>query len=436
MNVVDGFLERVADKSAQIVVVGAGYVGLPFAVEAAEAGFETITYDVDPQKAEAINSGASYIGDISSARLKALVDSGKLRATTESLIMRSADAIIICVPTPLNKTKDPDVSMIMSATEALLGSLRRGQLVVLESTVYPGFTREAMKEQLERTGLRVGRDIFLAFSPERVDPGNGSFATKNTPKVLGGHTENCNKCAIALYEHFIENLVPVSSCDVAEMAKLLENTFRSVNIGLVNEVALMCTKLGIDVWEVIDAAATKPFGFMPFYPGPGLGGHCIPVDPHYLSWKLKTLHYNARFIELAGEVNAAMPEVVVQRVADVLNEHTKPMKGSRVLVLGVAYKPNIDDVRESPAIDVIELMRKRGAQVSYHDPHVPQVHVSGEDLHSVELEALGSYDIAVIVTHHTCFDYRAICEKSQLVFDTRNATKGVRSDYRAKVTVL
>lgn len=430
------FLDRVSDKSAQIVVIGAGYVGLPFAVEAAEAGFETIAYDVTKEKTDLINQGKSYIGDISDERVAKLVESGKLRATTESIIMRSADAIIICVPTPLNKTKDPDVSMIMTATEALLGHLRRGQLIVLESTVYPGFTREAMSEQLERTGLKVGRDIYLAFSPERVDPGNPTYMTKNTPKVIGGMTEACNRCAVSLYKNFIDNLVEVSSCDVAEMAKLLENTFRSVNIGLVNEVALMCDKLGIDVWEVIDAAATKPFGYMPFYPGPGLGGHCIPVDPHYLSWKLKTLHYTARFIELAGEINRGMPEVVVQRVADALNDRVKPVKDSNVLVLGVAYKNDIDDMRESPAIDVIELLRLRGAKVSYHDPHVDHICVGSERYESVGLENLSSYDMVVIITAHSAFNYKEICSQAQVVFDARNATKNIRADFKDKIVVL
>ncbi|PIE19941.1 MAG: UDP-N-acetyl-D-glucosamine dehydrogenase [Proteobacteria bacterium] len=430
------FLKRVADKSAQIVVIGAGYVGLPFAVESAEAGFETIAYDLSKEKVESVNAGKSYIGDIPDERLSKLVEAGKLRATTESIIMRSADAIIICVPTPLNKTKDPDVSMIMTATEAILGHLRRGQLIILESTVYPGFTREALAEQLERTGLKVGRDIYLAFSPERVDPGNETYQTKNTPKVLGGMTESCNRCAIALYEHFIDHLVPVSSCDVAEMAKLLENTFRSINIGLVNELALMCQKLGIEVWEVIDAAATKPFGFMPFYPGPGLGGHCIPVDPHYLSWKLKTLHYNARFIELAGEVNRGMPEVVVQRIADALNDAVKSVKDSKVLVLGVAYKADIDDMRESPAIDVIELLRRRGAKVSYHDPHVPSMVAGDETYECVPLENVSDYDLVAILTDHSAFDYLPICQEAQLVFDTRNATKAIRADFRNKVVVL
>jgi UDP-N-acetyl-D-glucosamine dehydrogenase len=436
MDSIGTFLKRVEDKSAQIVVIGAGYVGLPFAVESAEAGFETIAYDLSEEKIASLNEGKSYIGDIPDERLAPLIEGGKLRGTTESLVMRNADAVIICVPTPLNKTKDPDVSMIMTATEALLSGLRRGQLIVLESTVYPGFTREAMKEQLERTGLRVGRDIFLAFSPERVDPGNKNFATKNTPKVLGGMTESCNKAAIALYEHFIENLVPVSSCDVAEMAKLLENTFRSINIGLVNELAIMCNKLNVDVWEVINAAATKPFGFMPFYPGPGLGGHCIPVDPHYLSWKLKTVHYNARFIELAGEVNSSMPEFVVQRIADVLNDAVKPVKGSKVLVLGIAYKPDIDDMRESPALDVIELLKRRGADVSYHDPYVDSITLGEETMENVPFEKISEADIVAIVTNHSSFDYGMVCEKAKLVFDTRNATQNVRSDYRDKVFVL
>jgi UDP-N-acetyl-D-glucosamine dehydrogenase len=343
---------------------------------------------------------------------------------------------VICVPTPLNKTKDPDISLIMNAADALLPHLRRGQLVVLESTTYPGFTREVLKPYLERTGYKVGRDVFLAFSPERVDPGNPVYHTKNTPKVIGGMTERCNELTQALYSHFIDTIVPVSSCDAAEMVKLLENTFRAVNIGLVNEVALMSKKLGLSTWEVIDAAASKPFGFMPFYPGPGLGGHCIPVDPHYLSWKLKTLKYQARFIELAGVINSGMPEVVVQLVADALNDRKKPVRGSRILVLGVAYKADIDDVRESPALDVLELLLQRGGDVSYHDPFVAKIRLGERELASVPLDKLGSYDCAIVVTNHKVFDYAQICKESQLVVDTRNATKGVRSDFVDKIVTL
>ncbi|MCC6749715.1 MAG: nucleotide sugar dehydrogenase [Deltaproteobacteria bacterium] len=424
------------DKTARIVVVGAGYVGLPLAVEAARAGLETIAFDVDEQKVRAVNAGTSYVGDVPDTDLKPLVESGKLRAAADPVVMAGADAVIICVPTPLNKTKDPDVSMIMSAAGALLPHLHRDQLVVLESTTYPGFTREVLKPALERTGLKVGRDVFLAFSPERVDPGNPRFQTRNTPKVIGGMTDACQKLTVALYSHFIEKIVPVTSCDSAEMVKILENTFRAVNIGLVNEVALMCKKLGINTWEVIDAASTKPFGFMPFYPGPGLGGHCIPVDPHYLSWKLRTLKYNARFIELAGVINSGMPEVVTQLVADAMNDRMKTVNGSKILVLGVAYKPDIEDVRESPSLDVIELLAARGGQVSYHDPYVPKLVEGHLTMESVPFDALGSYDCVVIVTHHKCIDYLKLCKEAQLVVDTRNATKGLRSDFAEKIVTL
>ena len=429
-------LGKIKDKTAKVVVVGAGYVGLPFAVESALAGFETVAYDVAEDKVQAINEGRSYIGDIKDSVLAPLVSAGQLRAAADPVVLASADAVIICVPTPLNKTKDPDISLIMNAAEALLPHLHRDQLVVLESTTYPGFTREVLQPFLERTGYRVGRDVFVSFSPERVDPGNEIYQTKNTPKVVGGITEDCTRLTIELYENFIDTVVPVSTCDAAEMVKLLENTFRAVNIGLVNEVALMCKKLGLDTWEVINAAASKPFGFMPFYPGPGLGGHCIPVDPHYLSWKLKTLKYNARFIELAGEVNSSMPEVTVQLVADALNEHEKPVKGSQVLVLGVAYKRDIDDVRESPALDVLELLAQRGAKVSYHDPYVAQIRFGSGTMHSVSLEQLPSFDCLVIVTHHSSVDYARICDEAQLIVDTRNATKDYRAQHGHKIVTL
>ncbi len=430
-------LQKFKDKRARVVVIGAGYVGLPFAVESARAGFETVAFDISEEKVAQINEGTSYIGDIPSEELAEVVASGALRAASDPVVLGTGDAIIICVPTPLNKTKDPDVSLIMSAANALLPHLHRDQLVVLESTTYPGFTREMLAPHLERTGYRVGRDIFLGFSPERVDPGNPVYQTKNTPKVVGGMTEACTELSIALYSHFIDTVVPVSSLDAAEMVKLLENTYRAVNIGLVNEVALMCNKLGLDTWEVIDAAATKPFGFMPFYPGPGLGGHCIPVDPHYLSWKLKTLKYNARFIELAGEINSAMPEVSVQIVADALNEHEKPVKGSKVLVLGVAYKQDINDVRESPALDVIELLKGRGAVVSYHDPHVASIRVGGGGtMESAPLSDIGTADCVVIVTAHSDLDYEAICTEARLIVDTRNATRDLKDRFGDKIVTL
>jgi UDP-N-acetyl-D-glucosamine dehydrogenase len=432
----DTLLQKFKDKSARIAVIGAGYVGLPFAVEAARAGFETAAYDLTEEKVRSINEGRSYIQDVKDEILKPLVEKGVLRASTDAIVLGQADAIIICVPTPLNKTREPDVSLIMSAAEALLPHLRRHQLVVLESTTYPGFTREMLQPTLERTGYKVGKEVFLSFSPERVDPGNPVYQTKNTPKVIGGVTAKCTELTHALYSHFIDKLIPVSSADAAEMVKLLENTFRAVNIGLVNEVALMCKKLGLDTWEVIDAAASKPFGFMPFYPGPGLGGHCIPIDPLYLSWKLRSLKYQARFIELADVINTGMPEVTTQLVADALNDHKKPVKGSKVLILGVAYKANIEDVRESPALDVIELLHKRGAEISYHDPYVARIEVGDLKFESVPLENIGAYDVIVVVTNHKVFDTSRICREAKLVVDTRNATKGIRKELGQRIVTL
>lgn len=436
MTSLETLLGKIEDRSARVAVVGAGYVGLPLAVEAAQQGFETVAYDKAPDKVQAIAAGRSYVGDVLDADLAPLVAAGTLRATSDPVVLGSADAVVICVPTPLNKTKDPDVSLIMDAAAALLPHLHRGQLVVLESTTYPGFTREVLRPELERTGLRVGQDVFLAFSPERVDPGNRTHQTKNTPKVIAGMTPACRRAAVALYGTIIDTLVPVSSCDAAEMVKLLENTFRAVNIGLVNEVSLMCAKLGLDTWEVIEAAATKPFGFMPFFPGPGVGGHCIPVDPQYLSWKLKTLKYHARIVDVASEINAGMPLVVTQLVAHALNEHGKPLNGARVLVLGVAYKPDANDVRESPALDVIELLGQRKARVAYCDPHVPRLRVGEQELASVGLDDLASYDAVVIVTDHRAFDYGRICAAAQLVVDTRNATRLFRRDHGGKIFTL
>jgi UDP-N-acetyl-D-glucosamine dehydrogenase len=436
LSTAESLQRKFGDKSARVTVVGAGYVGLPFAVEAASAGFETVAYDVSEDKVRQINEGSSYVGDVPDSVLAPLVNDGCLRASSDAAVLGWADAVIICVPTPLNKTKDPDVSLIQSAADALLPHLHRGHLVVLESTTYPGYTREVLAPHLERTGYRVGKDVFLAFSPERVDPGNPKYHTKNTPKVIGGMTPLCTELTRALYAHFIDNIIPVSTCDSAEMVKLLENTFRAVNIGLVNELALMCKRLRVDTWEVIEAAATKPFGFMPFFPGPGLGGHCIPIDPLYLSWKLKTLKYQARFIELADVINSGMPEVVVQLVADGLNDHGKPIKGSRLLILGVAYKANIDDVRESPALDIIEILHQRGAQISYHDPHVARVAVGPNTLDSVPLSDIGSYDAVVIVTNHASIDYGEVCRQARLVIDTRNSTRRFRADYPGKIVTL
>jgi len=423
-------------RKAHVAVVGAGYVGLPLAVEAARAGHRVTAYDRSTDKVAKLNAGTSYIQDIPSAELAPLVGSGRLAASADPAVLGTADAVIICVPTPLNKTKDPDNSFILDAADALVPHLRSPQLVVLESTTFPGFTREVLLPRLRAGGRTPDVDFFVGFSPERVDPGNVRWFTRNTPKVLGGISPASLDVARALYETFIERVVPVSSTDAAEMVKLLENTFRAVNIGLVNEVAIMCQRLGLDTWEVIDAAATKPFGFMPFYPGPGLGGHCIPIDPLYLSWKLKTLKYNARFIELADEVNSEMPEVVIARVADALNGRRKPINGSRVLVCGVAYKKDIDDVRESPALDILTLLQRRGAEVAYHDPHVPNLTLAGFDLPSTPLDRVDTFDCVVIVTDHRTVDYADLVARAQLVVDTRNATRALRATHGAKIVTL
>jgi len=425
---------RIRDGSAQVGILGLGYVGLPLSVEFAAAGLPVVGFDLSSSKVEAVNRGESYIKDVPGERLAPLTRSGRLRATTDFEALGACDAVVICVPTPLSKTKDPDLSMVVEASKAIAARLRPGQLVVLESTTYPGTTEELILPILTEGGLRVGQDFFLAFSPERVDPGNGSFNTRNTPKVIGGFTAACSRMARALYGRAIDTLVPVSSPRAAEMVKLLENTFRSVNIGLVNEVALMCERLGIDVWEVIDAASSKPFGFMPFYPGPGLGGHCIPIDPFYLSWKLKTLNYRARFIELAGEVNSAMPEHVCSRIADALNDRCKSVKGSRILVLGVTYKKDIDDVRESPALDVLRILERRGARVGYNDPYVPHLELNETRLASQDLlPAVREADAVVIVADHSSYPYREIVEAAQVVVDTRNATRGIASDKIVKI---
>ncbi|MEM6528076.1 MAG: nucleotide sugar dehydrogenase [Chloroflexota bacterium] len=419
-------LERLNSRHATIGVVGLGYVGLPLAVEFAEADYNVIGFDLSESKISRLNSGDSYIPDIPSARLAPPVNRQKLCGTTDASDLAHADAIIICVPTPLRKTRDPDMSFIIAAVNTIKAIARKGTLVVLESTTYPGTTAELVVPQLEEMGFTIGDDIFVAFSPERIDPGNTVYQVRNTPKVVGGMTPHCTEVTQALYRAAVDNVVPVSSPTSAEMVKLLENTFRAVNIGLVNEMALMCDRLGIDVWEVIDAAATKPFGFMPFYPGPGLGGHCIPVDPHYLSWKLKTLNYNARFIELASEVNTSMPYHVMDKITDALNDDSKSVRGARVVVLGVAYKRDVDDVRESPALDVIGLLREKGADVVYHDPHVASLRLDnrdGERIHSVDYSEalLAEADCVVIITNHTAFDYAHITRHSQLIIDTRHA---------------
>jgi UDP-N-acetyl-D-glucosamine dehydrogenase len=422
-------LEKIESRHARTGVVGLGYVGLPLAVELAKAGFHTTGIDLDQRKIDAIMAGRSYIPDVPTAEVQALRTSGKLDATTDFSVVKELDTINICVPTPLRKTKDPDMSYIVSAVEAIAAHLHPGMLIVLESTTYPGTTDEVVQPLLEATGLKAGVDFFIAFSPERVDPGNPMFQTRNVPKVVGGLTPECSKLAAALYGTAIETIVPVSSTRVAEMVKLLENTFRAVNIGLVNELALMCDRMNIDVWEVVDAAKTKPFGFMAFYPGPGLGGHCIPIDPFYLSWKAKQSGFDPRFIELAGHINAGMPHYVAQKVVDALNTRRKALNGSRILVAGVAYKREIDDMRESPALDVMHLLESKGAQVDYADPYVPAVHArewpGRRDLAAVEIKrgTYEQYDCVVIVTDHKTFDYDAMVAGAELIVDTRNAIK-------------
>ncbi len=489
-------LTKIQNRTAIVAVIGLGYVGLPLAVAFAKAGFRVIGIDVDEKKVEAVNRGESYIRDVSSADLAVLVggadlpssavvrrssasdhrppttdhrsSSGSLTATTDYAVLEHADVAIICVPTPLSKTRDPDVRYILAAGEAVARHMHPGMLVVLESTTYPGTTEELLLPRLEagyarrygesdhrpttkdqgptaidqrpttndqrsslvvRRSSMVGTDFFLAYSPERIDPGNTKYTVENTPKVVGGVTPDCLEVASTLYGSVVSEVVPVSSPAAAEMTKLLENTFRAVNIALVNEVAIMCDKLGLDVWEVIDAAATKPYGFMKFTPGPGVGGHCIPLDPHYLSWKLKTLNYNARFIQLAGEINSEMPRYWVEKVVDALNEQGKPVKGSRVLVLGVAYKKDIDDVRESPALDIIELLRQKGAEVRYHDPHVPQFSYNGASFHCEPNldEALATADCVIIATNHSTYDWQAIRHKARCIVDTRNVLKNTAS---------
>ena len=416
--------QKLENKTAIVAVLGLGYVGLPLAVAFADSGFQVIGIDPVQEKVDSINRGESYILDISSDRLASHVQAGRIKATTDFSVLASADAVSICVPTPLRKTGDPDLSYIVSATESLAPYVHAGMVVVLESSTYPGTTREMVLPRLTgSSNLEVGKDIFIAFSPERVDPGRTDWTTKNTPKVVGGITPTCSDVAATWYRQALDTVVPVSSTEVAEMAKLLENTFRMINIGLVNELAIMCDRLGVDVWEVIDAAATKPFGFMKFTPGPGLGGHCIPIDPLYLSWKLKSLNYTARFIELASEINTGMPRFAVSKVQDALNVIGKPLKGSRVLVLGVAYKPDIDDLRESPALDVIHLMKSKGADVRYHDPYVPSFRHDGWSMTSVSdlLSEVRRADCVVIVTNHKIYDYPAILDAAALIVDTRNA---------------
>jgi len=419
--------EKIRCRTARVGIVGLGYVGLPLAVEFARAGFHVTGIDLSEAKTRRVNAGDSYIGDIPSAILAPLVQAGKLSATTDFSAVLDLDTINICVPTPLRKTKDPDMSYIVSACEEIVKYLHPGTLVILESTTYPGTTDELLLPMLSKGGLEVGKDFFLCFSPERVDPGNPKFQTANIPKVVGGCTAACTEIGRLFYAQALQHVVPVSSTQVAEMVKLLENTFRMINIGLVNEMALMCDRIRINVWEVIDAAATKPFGFMPFYPGPGLGGHCIPIDPFYLSWKTKQAGIEARFIELAGYINGQMPHFVVDKVQNALNDAGKPVKGSRIHVMGVAYKRDIDDMRESPALDVMMLLQRRGGLVTYSDPHVPRLHVEGLEIDASPQEAAAEADCVVIVTDHAAFDYPALVRQAALIVDTRNALKGVSS---------
>ncbi len=434
MNLID----RIDNRTAEVAVVGLGYVGLPLAVRIAAVGLRTVGIDVKAERVDNINAGISDIGDISSEDLAAQVNRDKLSATTDFAAVNGVDAVIICVPTPLNKTRDPDISFIVKAAEQIRTHMKAGQLFVLESTTYPGFTREVLAPLLEGTSdLKAGTDFHVAFSPERVDPGNPTYGVRNTTKIVGAMTPDGAAEVSALYSSFIDTVKVVSSPDVAELVKLLENTFRAVNIGLVNELAVICNKLSINTWEVIDAAATKPFGFMPFFPGPGLGGHCIPIDPLYLSWKLHALNYQARFIELADSINTAMPAHVVQLVQDALNENSRALKGAHVLVLGVAYKRDIDDYRESPAINIMDQLEQKGAVAHYYDPHVPSFSEKGRVRHSIaSLDTLGEYDVSLIITDHTSFDYDDICARSAMVVDTRNATRDVRQNHDGKVCLL
>ena len=415
---------KLKDRSAKVVILGLGYVGLPLATIFAEAGFNVVGVEPDQAKVDKLKKGESYVQDVPSEKLARLMQDGYLSATTEFSVMAEADAVSICVPTPLRKTGDPDLSYILVATDQVAKYMHPGVVVVLESTTYPGTTREILLPKLtENSGLEVGEDFFLAFSPERVDPGREDWTTYNTPKVIGGITEACSEMASLWYQQALETVVPVSSAESAEMAKLLENTFRMINIGLVNEMAIMCDRLGLDVWEIIDAAATKPFGFMKFTPGPGLGGHCIPIDPLYLSWKLRALNYTARFIELASEINTGMPRYVISKVQDALNDKGLPLNGSQILVIGAAYKPDVDDIRESPSLDIIGLLRQKGAQVSYHDPYIPRITHEDWNLESVPdlIESAKDSDCVVIVTDHSEYDYKSILEKTALIVDTRNA---------------
>lgn len=428
-------IEKIDSLNAKVAIIGLGYVGLPLAVEIAKAGFSVTGIDVDKKRVEMLNKGNSYIMDVPENDLKECIKRKKLQATTSYDVISEADCVSICVPTPLRKTKDPDISYILSAIDEVSKRLRKGQLILLESTSYPGTTEELFLPSLKGKGLQEGKDFFLAFSPERVDPGNKIYKTKNIPKVIGGITQSCTEVASFFYKKFIDDVFPVSSAKVAEMVKLLENTFRSVNIALVNELALMCNRMGIDVWEVIEAAATKPFGFMPFYPGPGLGGHCIPVDPYYLVWKARSIGFEPRFIEIASYINSTMPAYVVTRITDALNKKGKPVKGSKILIMGIAYKKDVSDTRESPALDIITMLEEKGAEISFSDPYNEMIKIGDRLYRSVKLtpEYLKKMDCVVIVTDHSAFDYKMIFENSSLIFDTRNALKRFKGDNIVKL---
>jgi len=420
--------EKIRTRTARVGIIGLGYVGLPLAVEFAKAGFSVTGIDISEEKVRRMNAGESYIGDIPTSTLAPLVESGKLRATTDFAAVLELDTVNICVPTPLRKTKDPDMSYIVASCQAIARHFHAGMLVILESTTYPGTTDELVLPMLNKGGLEVGNDFYLCFSPERVDPGNPKYQTVNIPKVVGGCTPACTEMGRLFYAQALEHVVPVKGTQVAEMVKLLENTFRMINIGLANEIAMMCDRIGINVWEVIDAAATKPFGFMPFYPGPGLGGHCIPIDPFYLSWKTKQAGIEARFIELAGYINGQMPHFVVDKIQNALNDAGKPVRGSRIHIMGVAYKRDIDDMRESPALDILLLLDRRGGTLTYSDPHVPELRLDGLSLTSSPESVAADADCVVIVTDHAAFDYPGLVERSRLIVDARNALKGIESD--------
>lgn len=432
-NRIEELRAKIDSRSAHVAVVGLGYVGLPMAQLTAVEGFRVTGIEIDQKRVDMINNGESYIQDVSSEQLHPLVEEGRLRATADFAVMSEVDIVMITVPTPLNKTGDPDMGYIMTALDSIKQYLHPGMLLSLESTTYPGTTEEILVSAIEEAGYQVGEDIFVSFSPERIDPGNPNYTAKNTPKVVGGVTRNCTELATAFYGAVVDHAVPVNSSVAAEMVKLYENTFRAVNIGLVNELAIMCDLLKVDVWEIINAANTKPFGFMPFYPGPGLGGHCIPVDPSYLSWKMRTLHYKARFIDMATEINTKMPVWVVNRIAQLLNDVAKPVKGSSVLILGMAYKNDIDDLRESPSLDVFDLLKRQGAAVRYHDPYCPKVRLEHGDEESVPLtaELLREMDIVVITTgHKERVDYSLVLENAGLIFDTRNITREMPNNSR------